>query len=148
MDDASAAAGRQMEPRGESNFHMRRRISRGRLPSRARVFSPSPHPILCPTYAAEMPVITKYFLQFVSLEEDSSCRFRRPAKASPDRKSKPHLPSAPLVPPCLLPILLSSSFYFFPLPSFLPDDLAPLDRRTRTDNREMELAISPPWTDG
>ena len=68
-------------------------ISRGRLPSRARVFSSSPHPILCPIYAAEMPVITKYFLQFVSLEEDSSCRFR-PTEAFPDRKSKPHLASA------------------------------------------------------
>ena len=95
---------------------------------------PFPHPILCPTYAAEMLVITKCLLLFVSSEEDSSCRFRRPTKASPDRKSK--------LRPCLLPILLSSSFYFFPLPSFLLDDLAPLDRRTRTDDRESELAIS------
>ena len=155
MDDADGAASRQMEPHGESNFHMRRAISQGSLPSMARVFPLSSfdpvsnirgrdvcHYKISP---AKMLVITKYLLQFVSSEEDSSGRFRRPTKASPDRKSKPHLASAPPIvfaphSPFIFFLFLSTSL----LPSFRmtwrPWTDGPTDRRA--DDRERELAIS------
>ena len=106
-----------------------------------REFSLFPHSILCPIYAAEMFVITKYLLQRCLSLLNISCNLSHQRRILPAdsvvRPKHPRIGNRNLIWPPLRSLRVCSPFSFhllfisfhFP-PSLLPDDLAPLDRRT------------------